>query len=295
MEPTPVHTLDFIGVLTEARRIIKASYTHFLTLSLLFLPLSLSLVSGHTLHLYEHISTVYHRTVVYELIYILIAYMLTLCAISMITYSTHQSFLGKPVSFLTSFKSLALSFFPIVSTAVVANALLFLILLSFLVFVVSLLMFGQTVGFVTDYNSVCFLSFSVIAGVVFFVVMMYFYVNLSLFYVASVTESKWGFEALTRSWYLVKGMRSVSLKLLLFYGVIEGLLVAIYSYYLMKYGLGNWASVFHIIYGSGFLILLMLQSSVAITVLYNYCKALHGELVIEVAEGFVCDYITFFF
>lgn len=153
-------------------------------------------------------------------------------------------------------------------------------------------MFGQTVGFVTDYDSVYFLSFSVIVGVVFFVVMMYFYVNWSLVYVASVMESKWGFEALTRSWYLVKGMRSVSLKLLLFYRVIEGLLVAIYSYILMKYGLGNWTSVFHITYGSGFHMLLMLQSSVAIMLLYNYCKALHGELVIEVAEGLVCDYVT---
>lgn len=153
-------------------------------------------------------------------------------------------------------------------------------------------MFGQTVGFVTDYDSVYFLSFSVIVGVVFLVVMMFFYVNWSLVYVASVTESKWGFEALTRSWYLVKGMRSVSLKLLLFYGLIEGLLVALFSYMLRKYGLGDWISLFLIIYGSGLLMLLMLQSSVAMTVLYNYCKALHGELVIEVTEGFVCDYVT---
>nr|GEV20053.1 Ty3/gypsy retrotransposon protein [Tanacetum cinerariifolium] len=147
--------------------------------------------------------------------------------------------------------------------------------------------------FMVEFDSVYFMAFSVILGVVLFVVMMWLYVNWLLVNVVVVTESKWGFQALVRSWYLVKGMRCVALKLIVFYGVLEGLFVMVYSGSLFGYGvgMGRWATLFNMMFGSYFLMLLLLYSSVANVVLYNYCKAVHRELAIDVAEGFVCDYV----
>ncbi|GJS18975.1 hypothetical protein Tco_0413447 [Tanacetum coccineum] len=144
------------------------------------------------------------------------------------------------------------------------------------------LLFG--LRFVVEYDSVYFTPFSAVLGVVLFVVMMWLYVNWLLVNVVVVTESKWGFQALVRSWYLVKGMRSVAVKLFVFYGVLEACLVLVYSRSVIGYGVGSWAFILNVVFGSGFLMLLMLQSCVANVVLYNYCKAIHGELVIDVGD-----------
>nr|GEU92937.1 1,4-dihydroxy-2-naphthoate polyprenyltransferase [Tanacetum cinerariifolium] len=144
------------------------------------------------------------------------------------------------------------------------------------------LLFG--LRFVVEYDSVYFTAFSVVLSVVLFVVMMWLYVNWLLVNVVVVSESKWGFQALVRSWYLLKGMRSVAVKLIVFYGVLEGCLVLVYSRSVIGYGVGSWAFILNVVFGSGFLMLLMLQSCVANVVLYNYCKAIHGELVIDVGD-----------
>nr|GEV87020.1 hypothetical protein CTI12_AA556840 [Tanacetum cinerariifolium] len=281
MELKPVHILNLTGVLIESKRIIKANYTHFVTLSLLFLPLSIPLITCPA----PHFSTADQKTIIYQLIYILIAYTFTLCAIATITYTTHHGFLGKPASFFASLKSLTLSFFPVLSTAVLASTVIFLNLLCFLMLVGSVLMLVQDLGLVIDYNTVYFMWF---IGATLIIILIYFHVNWSLAFVVVVVESKWGFGALMRSSYLMKGMRSASLLLLLYFGTF--LFVWVFRDSLHE--LSIWAFVFFTVLGSSFLIWLLLHSTVANAVLYNYCKALHGELAIETAEGFDHEYVN---
>ncbi|PWA89390.1 hypothetical protein CTI12_AA110820 [Artemisia annua] len=280
MELTPLHILNLTRVVTDSKRIIKANYTHLITLSLLFLPLCVSLLIGPTLQLSDHLSDVNQKTIIYHLIYILIVYILVLYAITTITYTTHYGFLGKPVNFSTVLKSLTFSFFPIVSTAVVASTIIFLNVLSFLTLVGSILMLVQTLGFVPDYNAIYWF-----VGATVIMILIYFYVNWSLAFVVVVVESKWGFGALMRSSYLMRGMRSASLLLLLYFGTFSTLLVWVFRDSLHNES-SSWVFVSYAILSSSFLIWLLLHSTVANTVLYNYCKALHGELAIEIAEGF---------
>lgn len=126
-------------------------------------------------------------------------------------------------------------------------------------------------------------------------VFVYFQVNWVLAPVIVVAESKWGFEPLWRSTKLVKGMRSVSLSLLLFFGVLTGILVWGNSNTVLSItsiGWRSWAFVLQIVLGSSLVTLLLLHNAAANTVLYMYCKALHGELAFEIAEEFAREYVS---
>ncbi|MFS7992749.1 hypothetical protein Hanom_Chr12g01085991 [Helianthus anomalus] len=133
--------------------------------------------------------------------------------------------------------------------------------------------------------------FSAIMGAILITIVIYFYVEWSLAFVVVAVKSRWGFAALMRSSYLVKGMRSVSLLVMLYFGVCGVLLVGMCSENFYR----SWAFgplVFITMLGSVFLMMFMLRITAANTVLYNYCKALHGELALEVAEGFVQEYMN---
>ena len=114
-----------------------------------------------------------------------------------------------------------------------------------------------------------------------------------------MTESKWGFEPLWRSSYLVNGMRSVLLSLFLVFGILIGFLVWMATKSVMDFAIvedwKSWDFVLQTIISSGFLTVLtvlLLHYTAANTVLYMYCKALHGELAIEIAEEFAREYIS---
>ncbi|KHN42928.1 hypothetical protein glysoja_007458 [Glycine soja] len=53
----------------------------------------------------------------------------------------------------------------------------------------------------------------------------------------------------------------------------------------------DWAFVVQIVLTSTLLMLLMLYNAAADTVLYMYCKAVHGELALEIAEEFAWQYV----
>lgn len=93
-----------------------------------------------------------------------------------------------------------------------------------------------------------------------------------------------------RSSYLIKGLRSVSLILLLSYGTFCGLLVWVFTDSLHEFN--SWVYVFFTMLGSSYLVWFLLQITTANTVLYNYCNELHGELATGSAEGFAHEYIN---
>ncbi|KAL4574261.1 hypothetical protein LXL04_021089 [Taraxacum kok-saghyz] len=303
MEITPVPTVNLFDVLSESRRILKANYTHFVALSLFFLPLAFSLVTTPALHhhhsgnfftgdIFRKLLTNHPKVVIFHLLYILIIYLLAVCAIGTISYSTYHVFIGKPVNYFDSLKSLTFSFFPLISTAIVAQVVLFAISIVLVMFTVKIHVLAETLGFAIDYNSIYFMWFSIFVGATCIAVIIYVHMNWCLASMVVVAESISGGKALRRSWYLVKGMRSISLSLSLYFLIGNGLLALISSKTVKFRALNSdtHGVVLFTILGSFFLMMCFLASTAANTVLYMYCKAFHGELGLKIAVGF--DYVN---
>ncbi|KAF5754903.1 hypothetical protein HanXRQr2_Chr17g0796531 [Helianthus annuus] len=309
----PPHTLTLFGTLTEAKRIFSAHSRHFLALSVLFLlPLSFSLIIFPTLQLSltqsyvvstqfltlhpTHPHLPQHFTL--PLIYTLFIYTFFLCATATITYSTFHGFYGRPVKFFPAIKSLISSFFPLVCTTFAATLVLFTISLTLFLLFMVIVIVGENLGFVIviDYNSYYFMVLCTLIGVVLCLLMMCLLVNWSLACVVVVTESKWGFQPLWRSAYLVKGMRSVSASLMVLFGVLVGFWVWMNASDVLWFdavdGWRSWPFVLQLVVGTSVLTLFLLHNVSANTVLYMYCKALHGELAIEIAEEFAREYVS---
>ncbi|CAI9265438.1 unnamed protein product [Lactuca saligna] len=310
MAMAPAHTLNLCGVFSESKRIVNAHSRHFLALSVLFLlPLSCSIVIYPTLYLSnprDHFVSSFGdytfkspETLIFPLIYTIVVYLLSTCALATITHSTYHGFYGRPVKFFPSLKSIIFSFFPLVLTTIAAKFFLFLISLSFFMFAFVIVKLAENLGFTVDYNSSNFLWFCAFLAVALGLVMLYFQVIWGLAPVIAVTESKWGFEPLWRSSYLVNGMKSVSLSLILVFGVLIGASLWMATNSVLGFTIvEDWKSldfVLQTIISSSFLSFLtifLLHYTAANTVLYMYCKALHGELAIEIAEEFAREYIS---
>ncbi|OIT37888.1 PREDICTED: uncharacterized protein LOC109240145 [Nicotiana attenuata] len=320
------HTLNLWGVLSQSKRIINAHSRHFLALSVSFLlPLSFSLIVYPTLQtaLSQSDSIIFHpqahlsssfltlpnpfdptrdltrpdpNLLLVLLAYTLFAVLLAIFAVATITYSTFHGFYGRPVKLLSSMQSVLYSFLPLVATLIVSRVIHALIVLLFALFGAIAVQCVQLLGFEVNYDSNYFAGLAILLGAAFVLVFIWLQVNWSLAYVIVVVESKWGYEPLRRSAYLVKGMRRVALSVLLFFGVLIGLLVGGCSSFLVTVGAasGGWTSfgvILQMVVSSGFATLLMLQSLAASVVLYMYCKALHGELALDIAEEFASEYV----
>jgi len=113
-------------------------------------------------------------------------------------------------------------------------------------------------------------------------------VNWLLAFVVVVAESKTGFAALTRSWYLTKGTRCVSLLLCLYFGFFVGITVWVTSDCIRVLSDRGYV-LFVMMVGSSMLMSYLRQATIAVTVLYNYCKVLRCEVGIDhkVAEHVV--------
>lgn len=155
-----------------------------------------------------------------------------------------------------------------------------------------LLIIGLEVSLESNY----FMGFVVLLGVVVLVNLIWLQVNWSLGTVVVVVESKWGYEPLRRSRYLLNGMRGIALSMLLFYGLAIGFLVWGCSTSVENAGEASgwlsWAFVVQIVVSSGFMTLLMLHNVASNVVLYMYCRALQGELALEIAEEFAREYVS---
>lgn len=152
----------------------------------------------------------------------------------------------------------------------------------------------QLLGVRIEYSSPYFIGFSLVCLLSFLFVMVNLQVNWTLLSVIVVVELNWGLEALRRSVGLIKGMKGVALSSLLFFGVFAGILVWSSSVSTMgsDYAWWNWGFVMQIAVASTFLVLLLLYNVASNTVLYMYCKAIHGELAQEIAEEFAREYVS---
>ncbi|CAI9767978.1 unnamed protein product [Fraxinus pennsylvanica] len=218
-------------------------------------------------------------------------------ATASVTYSTFHGFYGRPVKLVSSLKSVLYSVLPLFVTLVVMNVLVGLIVLGFGVFVGLVYKGVQILGFEIEYESNYFLCFAVFVMVLAVSVLIYLTVEWSLAYVVVVLESKWGLQPLKRSACLIKGMRWVALAVMFSFGILIGLFAMASSSLVLNAGYIrggrlSWAFVLQTVVCSGFMTVLMLYSVAAHTVLYMYCKALHGELAFDIAEEFAREYLS---
>ncbi|CAL0312219.1 unnamed protein product [Lupinus luteus] len=121
-------------------------------------------------------------------------------------------------------------------------------------------------------------------------VMMYLQVRWILVPVVVVLEPCWGLEALRRSASLIKGRKKVALILLLYFGLMEGLLLYSFPLGVVLYislmgsenGIGRTLDWWHIVHDaigtSPLLMIYLLFDTTENTVLYILCKGfLHDE------------------
>lgn len=152
-------------------------------------------------------------------------------------------------------------------------------------------------GFNVEYESDCYNWLQLVVMIALVLALISFQVHCGLAYVIVVAESKWGFAPLWRSAKLVKGMRLVSLWLLLFLSVTVVFPLLLSSAPMVNFsgGFDLWRSgafILLTVSNSSFVTLFMLVNFSANTVLYMYCKALHGELAFDIAEEFAREYVS---
>ncbi|XP_047330404.1 uncharacterized protein LOC124933993 [Impatiens glandulifera] len=305
-------TLNLYGVLSESKRIVNAHSRHFLALSVLFLlPLAFSLIVYPTLE-DALISTSRQKptqtllrssnsydldfqTLILPLIYTIFVYIFSLFAVGSVSNSIHHGFYGRPVKLASAVKSLAYSFIPLVVTSIASGIAILLVCVCFGVFVMIVIQGIQFLGFEIDYNSSYSYGFFIIISVFITLLLINLSVNWSLAPVIVVIESKWGFEPLRRSAYLIKGMKLVSLSLMLMFNLIIGFFIwggsSSSSSIAFDDGWDCAQFILHTVLSSTFVTMFMLNSLVSTAVLYMYCKALHGELAWEIAEEFSTEYV----
>ncbi|KAG5240165.1 Transmembrane protein [Salix suchowensis] len=311
---------NLCSVLSESHRIIKAHSRHFLALSVLFiLPPSFFLSVYPTIqNIISQFSsrgskTLLSRTffqddpsylfttdiMILSLLFSLLTSTFSLFAQASITYSVIHGFYGRPVRLWSSIKSAFTSFFPLLIT----GSFVVIILLGVLILFALFLFFGingiQLLGFEISVSSPYFIVFSVILGVVLVFVLLHLELKWLLAPVIVVAESSWGLESMRRSDYLMKRMKGVALSMLLFFGFFSGLLVITISFPGEGLHIGNidspwkiWPFVVRIVVTSALPMVLQLYSIAAFAVLYMDCKAMHGELVLEIVEEFAGAYVS---
>ncbi|KAF7809081.1 Transmembrane protein [Senna tora] len=300
-------SLDLWAVLSESKRIINAHSRHFLALSVIFLlPLSFSLIVYPTLqHLLtnpssnnsqillrhaliqlpdQHQPILDDKTLILSLLYSFFLLFFSLSAVGTITYSVFHGFYGRPVKLVSAVRSILSTFLPLLVTVIVSQIIVSLISL----------IFGLFLFLVIQGIELVFLGFSAVLLLALLFVLVYLQVKWSLVSVIVVVESSWGLEPLRRSAGLIKGMKGVALSSLLFFGFFAGILI--WSSWVLTMGSdemwNSWAFVVQIVVTSTFLMLMLLYNTAANTVLYMYCKAIHGELALEIAEEFSREYVS---
>ncbi|KAH1031389.1 hypothetical protein J1N35_043563 [Gossypium stocksii] len=296
--PSPPSKIDLWTILSESRRMLKAHSGHFQALTVLFLLPSSCLLSIYPF-IYQHFSPTIEshlsfleqnppifpiKLPIFNLLYTLILTIFSFFAIGSITYSVFHGFYGRPLNLLSSFKAASTSFFPLLSTSLVTQ---------FIVYGISLvlgLVFFALIKATQLYSSPTFILLILVYVIIFTSTVTYLQMNWIFAHAIVVVESSWGLEPLTRSRNLVKGMKGVAFKMMLLFGFFIAC-----NIWLSIQRLGDpagdkwksWTFVMNIVSTSCIYMFFMLHGLAANTVFYIYAKALHGELDEEFATQYV--------
>ncbi|MCE2055926.1 hypothetical protein HAX54_043750 [Datura stramonium] len=272
--------------------IMRSHSLHFYALSSLFLfPIFFILVVYPSFHLAlfhpDYDFTIFDQLslssfeIVSLIMFTLSLALFFLCSVAAITHSAVQAFHDRPINFISSIKSIKNSFFPLLSTLIVSLTIFISIALALALFLLFLPQILRNLGLIELNNDSNHFWFSLILVLV--PVLLWLQVNWSLAYAIAAVESKYGFETLRRSAYLVKGMRWVAFWTHLFYGLVIGAMVIGTNVVFVLLGAAkgnNWRSfsvTSQIVQCTVLGALGMNQFLVLNVVLYMYCKDLNGE------------------
>ncbi|KAE8673274.1 Son of sevenless [Hibiscus syriacus] len=291
--PPPPSNIGLRTILSESRRIFRAHTWHFQALSVLFL-LPFSFFLSVYPFIYQQNPPIFFypiRPFISILIYTLILSFFSIFAVGSITHSVFHGFYGQPVKLLSAIKEASTSFFPLISTAFVESLIVSGINLILGLVFFALLKTTQILGFQVHHSS----SFLILLCLAYLIILtsisLYLRVNWTFAYVIVVVESSWGIEPLKRSQILVKGMKGVAFKILLFFGFFISINI-LQSIMISGDSAGDdwksWDFILNIVATTAFYMVLLLYSLAACTVFYVYSKALQGEL----AEQFAGEYVS---
>ncbi|KAM0951423.1 hypothetical protein DsansV1_C03g0025391 [Dioscorea sansibarensis] len=255
------------GVLSDSKRVVAAHSRHFLALTVLFiLPLSLLLLFTPSVVSPSRslLRSSYHSD---PLPYLLAGVLLLLAAVSSISASTHHGFFGRPVHLLPTLISIPAPILRLILTLCLPTLLLIALL---------------------------FLAPSPLIYAPILLLSILFFIFCSLVPVIVVLESTWGFPPFRRSFHLLTGMRCAALILNLFFSFLLGIILWAFNssvgfnYEICSQGVRD---IVRTVLGSAVTMVMLLYLIVTNTVLYMYCKALHGELEAEIVREFAWDYV----
>ncbi|EYU28809.1 hypothetical protein ABFS82_12G097000 [Erythranthe guttata] len=272
-------------LISESSHIIGAQPRHFSALSVLFLlPISISTLIYQFLLRPDSIRSGYGRSQLHiQITYLIFATVFGLCGSASITYSTVRGFYGKRVTLTSSLKSIMVSFYLLLSTKLVAQIIVALVIFGFGVSMVLAYNGLLLLGLEMDYDSLYFLIFVILIAALVVAAMIYVEVGWCLTTAVVVVESRWGFAPLKRSWHLVKGMRWVAFSKVVVFLILGGLLSMWYTIVVAKSGGGggngwkSWGFCLQAIVCANILTVFLLYSVTATAVLFIHCRALHGE------------------
>lgn len=258
------------GVLSDSKRVVAAHSRHFLALTVLFiLPLSLLLLFTPSFFSPPRslLRSSYHSD---PLPYLLagVLCLFLLAAVSSISASTHHGFFGRPVHLLPTLISIPSPIFRLILTLFLPT----LLLIALLFLAPSPLIYAPILLLSTLYFIVC-----------------------SLIPIIVVLESTWGFPPFHRSFHLLTGMRCAALILNLSFSFLLGIILWVFNssvgfnYEIRSQGVRD---IVRTVLGSAVSTVMLLYLIVTNTVLYMYCKALHGELEAEIVREFAWDYVS---
>ncbi|XP_031265673.1 uncharacterized protein LOC116124108 [Pistacia vera] len=143
--PVIVHIIT-----SESKRIIKQHSLHFRVLCVV--PITYSIFIYPILK--PQLLLLDQKSLILTLSYTAYVFVLSLCAISSITYSVFKGFYGRPVKFVSAIKSVFNSFLPLFVTTSLCHIILSGVLVIFAVFLFSVVKFAEVVGFDHhDYSS----------------------------------------------------------------------------------------------------------------------------------------------
>ncbi|CAJ1939746.1 unnamed protein product [Sphenostylis stenocarpa] len=286
-------SLNLWGVLSESKRIVNAHSRHFLALSVIFLlPLSFSIIVSPFLFplLYPHHTQTLQlqsKTLTLTpfsiplLLFLLPLPLFSLCALASITHSVFHGFFGRPVKLPSALLSIPASLPRLLATTFLSHLILFSLSLPLPLLLRRL-----------SLSSPVFLAVSTLFLLALLFSLLYLRVCWSLAPVIVVVESTWGLQPLRRSASLINGMTPVAASSFLFFASLQAFLL--WTALLVDsdgWAWNDWAFVTQIVLTSTLLMILMLYSAAADTVLYMYCKAVHGELAVDIAQEFAWQYV----
>ncbi|KAJ1690211.1 hypothetical protein LUZ63_014366 [Rhynchospora breviuscula] len=270
------------GVIHTTNLILSSHTRHFLCLAILFLlPFSSLLLTLPSFPLPSAPKSLLRSPLSPPLPYpvYITLFPLLLLSLTSISLSVNHGFFGRPVKLVSTLGSLPLPLLRLLLTFL-SSLLLFSALLTLIASLLFLFLRLHTPLLLI------YLSFGTVTTVSF----VYLVINWSLSGPISILEPSTGFIPLTRSPFLIKGMRLAALSLFIFFTMAISMII-----WGFNVDPANSREVFRMVakmvLGSGMIVVMLLYWSVANVVMYMYCKGLHGELAGEIAEEFASEYV----